>query len=210
MDGVRATRKIHSKLNGQRDRGRERGAFGSDWEQEQLTEAEGIRITHQDYNKEGQLTHRQNEEAADARAAGSPLHRAVRGRRIQRREIERELLPAAAASCACAVRTEEGEKEREGRGRYAKLLLLGGRRIGGAVGEWYLWSISALCFPFPPKKSQMATAQNAEGEGGRVRRTEAAAVVGEAEWYLPACLLPLLLFFCCFCFVFAAARRSCK
>ena len=90
MDGVRATRKIHSKLNGQRDRGRERGAFGSDWEQEQLTEAEGIRITHQDSNKEGQLTHRQNEEAADARAAGSPLHRTARGRRIQRREIERE------------------------------------------------------------------------------------------------------------------------
>jgi len=69
MDGVRATRKIHSKLNGQRDRGRERGAFGSDWEQEQLTEAEGIRITHQRF-QQGRPAHSPAERGSSRRPSG--------------------------------------------------------------------------------------------------------------------------------------------
>lgn len=80
---------------------------------------------------------------------------------------------------------------RRGKGRrYAKLSAwwTDGRTDDGlerrAVGEWYLWSIFRARFAFPPKKSQMATAQNAaEGEVGKVSsRAEAAAGVGEAAF----------------------------
>lgn len=113
---------------------------------------------------------RQNEEAADARAAGSPLHRTARGRRIQRREIEMGL--PAAASCACAVRRRETEKEKG-----SEILVALGGRIG-AVGEWYLWSISALASLFPRKKSQMAMAQNAAGGEGEQKQQEQVLVPG--------------------------------
>lgn len=58
---------------------------------------------------------RQNDEAADARAAGSPLHRTARGRRIQRREIETELLAGGGLLPARALCGRRREK-RKGRG----------------------------------------------------------------------------------------------
>jgi hypothetical protein len=43
----------------------------------------------------------------------------------------------------------------------------------GAVGEWYLWSISALaCLPFPPKKS-------GNGDG---HKTQPARVVSSSNY----------------------------
>lgn len=89
-------------------------------------------------------------------------------------------LPAA-ASCACAVRRRETEKEKG-----SEILVALGGRIG-AVGEWYLWSISALASLFPRKKSQMAMAQNAAGGEGEQKQQEQVLVPGGLGC-APACL----------------------
>jgi hypothetical protein len=54
--------------------------------------------------------------------------------------------------------------------------VLGGRRIGGAVGEWYLWSIfRARSLPFSSKEIANGDGTKRRGRG-RLNRTEAAAV----------------------------------
>lgn len=108
-------------------------------------------------------------------------------------------LPAA-ASCACAVRRRETEKEKG-----SEILVALGGRIG-AVGEWYLWSISALASLFPRKKSQMAMAQNAAGGEGEQKQQEQVLVPGGLGC-APACLLPAAAPFLFVLLVFAAARR---
>ena len=167
-------------------------AFGSDWEQEQLTEARGGNKNnpprfHQGKSRPinsltGRTTRKQPTPARpDLRSTGP---REAGGSSGERKRWTSSRRAAVGPPCACvrarAVRTEVGEKGKGDSMLQSFFCLVDGLDERGAVGEWYLWSIfrarslaALACFPFPPKKSQMATAQRrrGRGEGGRVSRS---------------------------------------